>query len=340
MNGRGMTIRTTAGAMTSLGLVMVMIALLVGVGATAAFAAQPLVEATVDCSDDTNTVLWSASSSDPSSDGGTADGAVTVIGEFQINGLDRRTTFGVGEFNDGNGWSMSGEFAPADHSNFFYRVIVEVDAFNDGSGVNSMVSTDWVWVNQCKNGTTSTTAPTTTTTAPVTIEAEVSASCVLENEVATWPITVTVTGDEGAMGTVSINGDATPYVIDADGTLEVNGNGTPGTNTVVVTDDVAGEILNEDLELADCTPTTTTEATTTTTQVTTTTDPGETTTTTKASSDGSSTDVSVLPEEIDQQDLPQTGLDNGPLAGIGFGFILIGAGLLVATRRDEGLTVG
>ena len=305
MNGWGMTIRTTAGAMTSLGLVMVMIALLVGVGATAAFAAQPLVEATVDCSDDTNTVLWSASSSDQSSDGGTVDGAVTVIGEFQINGLDRRTTLGVGEFNDGNGYSMSGDFAPADHSNFFYRVIVEVDAFNDGSGVDSMVSTDWVWVNECKNGTTSTTAPTTTTTVPVTIEADVSASCVLENEVATWPITVTITGDEGATGTVSINSDATPYVIDADGTVEVNGNGTPGTNTVVVTDDVAGEILNEDLELADCTPTTTTEPTTTTTQATTTTTQATTTTTqattttTKASSDGSSTDVSVLPEEID-----------------------------------------
>ena len=246
---------------------------------------------------------------------------------------------------------MSGDFSPW-INRIPWRIIVEVEIFDDGSGANSVLEGEWIDVPHCKSGTTSTTEPATTTTVPVTQSAEVSAACVLDGDTATYPITVTVNGEEGATGTVTINGVDTAYVIDADRSIEVNANGAPGDNTVVVTDDEAGEILNQVLALEDCTPatttttqptttttapTTTTQGTTTTTQATTTiTTP--TTTTTESSSQTSTPPVSVLPTDLDQTELPQTGIDNGPLAGVGIGLVLTGAGLLVATRREEGLS--
>ena len=47
--------------------------------------------------------------------------------------------------------------------------------------------------------------------------------------------------------------------------------------------------------------------------------------------------MSVLPTVIDQTELPQTGIDNGPLAAMGIAMLLGGAGLLIAVRRQEGM---
>lgn len=447
-DGRGTAIlRSTAGAFTTLGLAMLLIAMVV-VPATPAFAAEPLLDTLRQCdaAEEQTNWSWTASSSDPSPDGGTADGAVRVIAERDVNGVINRFTIATGEFNDANGYQMSGVFNPW-QNNIYWRIVVEVEQFNDGSGVDSSVASDWTWISHCKDGTTSSTAPTTTTSIPVTQSADVTAACVLDDGVATYPITVTVNGEEGATGTVSINGADTPYTIDATGTFEVTAEGMAGTNTVVVTDDEAGEILNQDLVLEDCTPPTTTipvtqsatvdgscelegetavypitvtvngeegatgtvsingvdtpytiDATgtvvvtgdgaagdntvtvtddevgiilnevlvledctpaTTTTPTTTpttttpsttpsTTEPSTTTeastttqastTTTEASSNTGSPPVSVLPTEVDQTELPQTGIDNGPLAGIGLAFLLGGAGLLLTLRRQEAIS--
>ena len=150
----------------------------------------------------------------------------------------------------------------------------------------------------------------------------------LENDVATFPITVTVTGDEGASDTVTVNGVDYPYTIDASGEVVIATDGVAGDNTVDVVDDSFGSILSEVLNIPDCSPGTTT-----------TTDPGETTTTTTedSSSNTEAPPVSVLPTEIDQTELPQTGIDNGPLAALGLTMLIGGAGLLVAVRRNEAL---
>lgn len=432
LQGRGIAaIRGTAGVMTTLGVVFVLIAFVI-VPAGPVLAADPLLETSIRCDDEVNTISWTASSSDPSPDGGTADGAVRVVAQRDLSGVITSFTIATGEFNDANGYSMSGDFQPW-INRIDWRIIVEVDAFNDGSGVDSVVEGDWIYVPHCKDGTTSTTEGTTTTSTPVTESAEVTAACVLDNGVATYPITVTVTGEEAATGTVTINGVDTAYVIDADGSIEVTADGVAGVNTVVVTDDVAGELLNEELVLEDCTPptttipvtlsasaeggcvldgdiatypivviingdagatgtvtvngvdtpyvidaggtasidasgmagdntvvvtddqvgvifnqvlafedcsppTTTTTETTATTIETTTTTVAETTTTTDSSSGNGTTPVSVLPTEIDQTELPQTGIDNGPLAGIGMALVLGGAGMLIAIRRQESLS--
>ena len=335
--------RSAAGVVTSLGLVMLLIALIV-VPATPVFAATPTLDVTNACDGDDNLVVfWTTTSTNQTPDGGTADGAVTVTESLDYNGSITDTVV-VGEYNDGNGYEMSGSFIALDGtfvpgvSGGFVKVTVEVDGFNDGTGQSSVVMSSWIRVNRCKNGTTTTASPTTTT-APVTLSASVTAACVLDNGIATYPITVTVSGDEGATGVVTINGVATAYAIGASGEAVVLANGVEGNNTVEVVDDVFGSILSDVIALQDCgETTTTTEATTTTTEApTTTTDPAESTTTSEASSTDGTPPVSVLPTEIDQTELPQTGIDNGPLAAMGVTMLLGGAGLLIAARRQEAL---
>ena len=97
----------------------------------------------------------------------------------------------------------------------------------------------------------------------------------MDGDSATFPITVTVTGDEGATGTVTINGADLAYTIDADGEVIIAAEGVAGDNTVEVVDDVFGSILSEVLNIPDCSPGTTT---TTDDGSTTTTDDGSTTT--------------------------------------------------------------
>ena len=168
----------------------------------------------------------------------------------------------VGEYNAGNGYQMSGSFIGLDEvitapvGGAWVKVTVEVDGFNDGTGQNSVVMSSWIRIERCKQGTTTTAA--TTTTIPVTIGAEVAASCVLEQDIATYPITVTVSGDDGATGVVTINGVDTPYAIDGSGEAVVAANGMAGDNTVEVVDDIFGSILSEIIALVDCTETTTT----------------------------------------------------------------------------------
>ena len=85
--------------------------------------------------------------------------------------------------------------------------------------------------------------------------------------------------------------------------------------------------------------TTTTEGTTTTTEGTTTTSEAttitEVTTTTDPSNKTNTPPVSALPTQIDQTELPQTGIENGALTAIGFAMVIGGAGLLIATRAKE-----
>ena len=160
---------------------------------------------------------------------------------------------------------------------------------------------------------------------------------------------------------MTINGVDTPYAIDGSGEAVVAANGMAGDNTVEVVDDIFGSILSEIIALVDCTETTTTtEETTTTTEATTTTQRRKRrrprrrrqppprkprrppprrkrpSTTGSPSTEGT-VPVSVLPTVIDQTELPQTGIDNGPLAAMGIAMLLGGAGLLIAVRRQEGM---
>ena len=394
-NGRGTAIlRSTAGVVTSLGMVLLLIAVIV-VPAVPVLAATPTLEVTTECADnDDHIVNWVTTSSNPTPDGGTADGGVTITQTVDYQGVVTESTV-VGEYNAGNGYTLAGSFEGLDHHFVpglppaFVMVTVEVDQFNDGTGVGSVVMSSSIRIDMCKSGTT--TSGATTTTTAVTITASVTAACVLENDVATFPITVTVTGDEGASGTVTVNGVDYPYTIDASGEVVIATDGVAGDNTVDVVDDSFGSILSEVLNIPDCSPGTTpttdpgdttpttdpgdttpttdpgdttpttdpgdTTPTTDPGDTTPTTDPGDTTPTTDPGDTTPTTDpgdttptttedsssitetppVSVLPTEIDQTELPQTGIDNGPLAALGLTMLIGGAGLLVAVRRNEAL---
>lgn len=377
--GRGntagaMRLRQMAGVMTALGLVILMIAFLVAVPAGPALADEPEISGGYSCGLNRTWIAWTASAA---AGVATADGTVRVDVEFEDGTL---VEIGRGEFNDGNGYSFSSRYrVPRENEKMNAHLIVTAEqGFVDGTGVGSTDQTADFYVPVCKDGTTSTgatttTEPSTTTSLPTGSEAVASGACELIEGTAIYPIEVTVSGDEGATGTVEINGATIPYTIDADGEVVITAEGGAGTNTIVVTDDVAGVLLDTELVLEDCSETTTTsqetttttqatttttEATTTTTEATTTTTEATTTTTEAtttsqattattsqattttegetSSGGGSTPDVSVLPQQIEQETLPETGLADGELALVGVFLVVAGAGLLMVTNRKMG----
>ena len=127
-------LRSTAGAITSLGLVLLLIALVV-VPAAPVLAATPTLDVSTACDGNDHVVYWTTTSTDPTSDGGTADGAVTVTESLDYFGSITETVI-VGEYNAGNGYQMSGSFIGLDEvitapvGGAWVKVTVEVDGFN------------------------------------------------------------------------------------------------------------------------------------------------------------------------------------------------------------------
>jgi len=276
--------RRFAGMLTALGLAVLMVAFLTTTPASASSDDQPAISAGYSCGLSRTWIVWSASSG-----GGldTPDDSVSVVIEFD-NGTT--TEIGRGEFNAGNGYAFNDRYrVPRDDEEFNAIVIVTTEqGFENGAGIGAAAQTASFFVPICKDGTTSTganttttTSPTTTTTQPTGQTAVATAVCEVTGNGSSYPIDVTVTGDPGATGTVTINGTDIAYTIDADGSITVSAQGVEGTNTIVVTDDVGGVLLNTSVDLEDCanTTTTTAPATTTTTQPTTTTTQPPTTTT-------------------------------------------------------------
>ena len=99
--GNAVVIRSTAGAITSLGLVLLLIAFIV-VPAGPVLAAAPELVTSITCEGSTNTIHWTASSSDPSPGGGTADGAVRIIAQRDFEGQITSFLIETGEFNAAN----------------------------------------------------------------------------------------------------------------------------------------------------------------------------------------------------------------------------------------------
>ncbi len=271
--------RRFAGMLTALGLAVLMVAFLTTTPASAASDDQPAISAGYSCGLNRTWIPWTASSG-----GGldTPDDSVSVQIQFD-NGTT--TEIGRGEFNSGNGYSFDGRYrVPRADEEFNAIVIVTTEqGFENGAGIGATAQTAEFFVPICKDGTTSTganttttTSPTTTTTQPTGQSAVATAVCEVTGTVSSYPIEVTVTGDPGATGTVTINGTDIAYTIDADGSITVSTLGVEGTNTVVVTDDVGGVLLDTTFDLEDCTNTTTT-----TVPATTTTAPATTTTTTQ-----------------------------------------------------------
>jgi hypothetical protein len=153
-NGRGTAIlRSTAGVVTSLGMVLLLIAVIV-VPATPALAATPTLEVTTECADnDDHIVNWVTTSSNP-----TPDGGVTITQTVDYQGIVTESTV-VGEYNAGNGYTLAGSFEGLDHHFVpglppaFVMVTVEVDQFNDGTGVGSVVMSSSIRIDMCKSGT-------------------------------------------------------------------------------------------------------------------------------------------------------------------------------------------
>jgi hypothetical protein len=80
------------------------------------------------------------------------------------------------------------------------------------------------------------------------------AACVLVEGAEHFPIEVTVWGAPDATGTVTVNGNAIPYTIEAYGSVVVLANGHAGTNDISVVDDVAGTIAQGSADIDGCAP--------------------------------------------------------------------------------------
>ncbi len=86
---------------------------------------------------------------------------------------------------------------------------------------------------------------------PVASGATVNAQCDVNDGTAVYTVEVTVTGASGATGVVDVNGVTAGYEL-VDGSATVTVAGQAGTNTVTVTDDVAGAVHSEEVVLEDC----------------------------------------------------------------------------------------
>lgn len=144
--------------------------------------------------------------------------------------------------------------------------------------------------------TTTTTEPTTTTTEPTTTTTEPTTTTTAPTTTTTAPTTTT---------TAPTTTTTEPATTTTDGST---------TTTVAPTTSSTGGT------------TTTTEGATTTTD--------GATTTSESSSNTGTPPVSVLPTEIDQTELPLTGIGDGWTAALGAVLVIIGAGILVFIEHE------
>jgi LPXTG-motif cell wall-anchored protein len=280
--------RQTAGVMTALGLIILMVAFLVSVPAIAAAPNEPEVTASASCGLHRTWINWTANS------GGGLETAVGSVSVVIVSDDGTTAEIGRGEFTAANGYAFTSRYrVPRAIENMTAHLVVTAEqGFVDGSGIGATAQTAEFFVPHCKDGTTSTSAatttttgattttePTTTTTLPAGESATASGACEVTVDGVSYPIEVVITGASGATGTVTINGSDIGYTIDADGEVTVTAQGAAGSNTVVVVDDVSGLLLDDTIVIEECGTTTTTQPTTTTTQPTTTTTQPTTTTT-------------------------------------------------------------
>lgn len=159
--------------------------------------------------------------------------------------------------------------------------------------------------------------------APVTVTAAFSGQCTVEAGAAVHTVSVTVTGEPGATGTIEVDGELFTYTIDDDGVHTRTAPGREGEVTVEVIDFTAGVIASGTVLIENCGPRV------------------------EVNSDATSApqpvrqvpigdDVEALAAQPDTPtELPFTGPADQPLAATGLALLAGGSLLLFATRDEE-----
>ena len=145
-------------------------------------------------------------------------------------------------------------------------------------------------------------------------------------------VRVDVRGDAGAAGVVSLLGKDHGFTLDSDGHYALTAQADSGTHDIVVTDGEGTELYETSLVLEKCDtdvlsgggetkPKGETQIDVTSEQS----DPAP----------AASPQVQVLGSQIDQTELPFTGVSDGPLAAVGVILLALGATMLATVRRFE-----